>query len=221
MRTSWLHLEKTGNDPRVRVERGRFDYSLVTAPAMEPVTLAEAKLFARIDPSGDAATDTATDALIESLITSARQSIEGQTRRALISQTWKATLDFIPNAAEYDLMPRPLIDVTSIKAYNEDGTSTEMNVSTDLILDTANATIGVKSTAATLDSDRRTKVFEIVYTAGYGTTAADVPEWAKLAIKQLVSSWYENRESEVVGTIVSKIPFVTQMIIDTNTVIEV
>ena len=62
---------------------------LVTAPAAEPLTLAEAKLHLRVD-------DTADDALIGALITAARQHAEHDTRRALVTQTWKLALDASP-----------------------------------------------------------------------------------------------------------------------------
>jgi len=56
------------------------------APALEPVSLTEAKLHLRIDT-------TAEDVLISSLIKAARQYCENYQRRAYITQTWELWLD--------------------------------------------------------------------------------------------------------------------------------
>src|SRR3954471_23227089 len=61
------------------------------APAIEPVTLQEAKDFARVDGLED-------DGLIASLIVTARQLAELATRRALITQTWVLKADAFPRA---------------------------------------------------------------------------------------------------------------------------
>lgn len=217
MRTSPLHRqwcsENGGEDSVVFVPRGLFRYSLTTAPAVEPVTLAEAKLFCRIDEAAD-------DALVTALIIAARQTVEKQTGRALIEQTWTASLDRLPNALTFELMPRPLMSVTSIRAYNDDDTFDSIDVSADIILDAQNGRISLKDSAAAIVGDRPTNVYQIVYKAGYGATAASVPEWAKLAIKQTVAHWYEHREVGITGTITATIPFGAKMLIDQNCVIE-
>ena len=207
MRTSWLH---TGEDPDLIVKRGMFRYTKTVEPTVEPVTLAEAKLFARID-------DTADDALITALIIAARENVEKQTGRSMTTQTWKATLDFLPYAYIFELINRPLISVTSIKAYNEDGTSESID-SGDIIIDEANGRVSIINDA-TVTGDRRIEAFEVVYVSGYGATASDVPEWAKLAIKQMVAHWYENREA--VEKKMDVIPFGAQLLIDQNMVVEV
>jgi uncharacterized phiE125 gp8 family phage protein len=213
MITSPLHRQFTGEDAAITVDRNRFRYSLTTPPTLEPVTLDEAKLFARVDGTAD-------DALVTSLIVSARQNVEGQTGRSLIDQTRTATLDFLPNANEYELAFRPISSVTSIKAYNDDGTSEAVDVGSDIIVDESNARIALKADAASITGDRQMEVFEIVYVAGYGATAADVPEWAKTAIKMLVSHYYENRETVALGTIATTIPMHVQLLIDQNCVVE-
>ena len=64
------------------------DYAarLLTAPALEPVTLAEAKRHANVVASDD-------DTLITALIVAARELVEQDTSRALINQTWELELD--------------------------------------------------------------------------------------------------------------------------------
>ena len=57
-----------------------------TEPASEPITLAEAKSYLRVDSSGD-------DALITSLISTARKLCEEHTQRAFMTQTYNLFLD--------------------------------------------------------------------------------------------------------------------------------
>lgn len=193
------------------IPRSAFWYTRTTDPAAEPVTLAEAKLFARVDGTDD-------DALISALITAARDLVENQTGRALITQTWNAKLDALPTGGIFNLSHRPIQSITSIKSYNEDDTFDSIDVA-DTILDGANGRLSLKSTADTLSGDRITDNTEIIYVAGYGL-AADVPEWAKTAIKQLVSHWYEYREAGIEASI-NNVPLGAQMLIDQNTVLEI
>ena len=62
---------------------------ILQEPAVEPLTLAEAKLHLRVDIPDD-------DALISALITSVRQYAETITRRAFIRQTWEYVIDSFP-----------------------------------------------------------------------------------------------------------------------------
>ena len=216
MRTSPLHLdwcaENGGQDSAAYVPRSAFRYSLTTAPTIEPVTTAEAKLFARIDTADD-------DTLVAALVTAARQTVEKQTGRAFIEQVWTATLDQLPSASVFELIMRPIASITSIRAYNEDGTYSGVTVATDIILDGQNGRVSLKSSAASISGDRTSNVYEIVYKAGYGSAAANTPEWAKLAIKMIVAHWYEHRESAQKDTL-TNIPFGAKLLIDQNTVIE-
>jgi hypothetical protein len=108
------------------------------APATEPLTLTEAKDWLHVDLA-----DTSQDGVINGLISAARQRCESVTRRALITQTWRMSLDRFPGLVavspdypgwEYlrlgsDGDPRvircpkpPLASVTSIKYVDTTGT---------------------------------------------------------------------------------------------------
>jgi len=181
------------------VEQSRQALRLVRTedPASEPVTLEEAKSHLRVDASDD-------DTLIEGLITAARQYYEDVTRRALITQTWRLSLDRWPGGSEILLPRAPLQSVTSVVYTDSDGTATtwssdEYAVDADSEPGRVVLGYGYSWPSATL---RTSLPIQITYEAGYGD-ADDVPEKIKQAIKLLVGHWYENREGVMVAQGVS------------------
>jgi hypothetical protein len=59
---------------------------LIAGPGEEPVSLAEAKAFCRIDGTDE-------DTLVSALIAAARLHVESVTGRAMISQTWRLAVE--------------------------------------------------------------------------------------------------------------------------------
>ena len=84
---------------------------LLAGPAEEPVSLAEARAFLRVD-------DTAEDGLITTLIGAARLHVEGVTGRALLAQSWRVVLDAWPDDRQVRLPVTPFMAVTEITATN-------------------------------------------------------------------------------------------------------
>lgn len=66
-----------------------LNYSLVTPPTVEPISLSLAKKQARVDIPDD-------DSLIQTYISVARDYCEGWTNRAFYTQTWQLFLDSFP-----------------------------------------------------------------------------------------------------------------------------
>ena len=64
---------------------------LIAVPTAEPVTLAEAKAWLRVDTTDE-------DATISTLIDSARENVEATTRLRLMAQGWRIVLDRWPFA---------------------------------------------------------------------------------------------------------------------------
>lgn len=75
-------------------------YVLVTAPASEPVVLADVRAHLRIDDD-----DTSNDTLLNLLIQAARRYAESYTGRSLITQTWRAVADGFPGCAIPSVLP--------------------------------------------------------------------------------------------------------------------
>ena len=96
---------------------------LLTGPSLEPVTLAEMKLWLKIDGSED-------DTVINALIVSARLSVEAVTKRILITQSWRVGLDEWRQGGLIRLPTGPLQSVTAARVYDAAGAATSVPVST-------------------------------------------------------------------------------------------
>ena len=91
-----------------------MNHQLITAPASEPITLAEVRHNLSLDTA-----DTSKDSMIENIfIPAARKRIENYLGRVIITQTWKLTLDYFPD--DIELMKNPVDSITSIKYYDSD-----------------------------------------------------------------------------------------------------
>jgi uncharacterized phiE125 gp8 family phage protein len=157
---------------------------LLSAPAIEPVSLAEAKAFLRVEHDDD-------DAVIAALIASARLHVEAQTRRALITQSWRLSFNSWPQAARIEVRPAPLRTLTAARVCDADGTSHSVDTQA-FVLDMANAAM-VFAPWALPQPGRSAAGIKLDVTAGYGDAAVDVPEPLRQAIRLLTAHWYENR----------------------------
>ena len=178
---------------------------LITAPATEPITTAEAKTFLRIDTATE-------DTLIDNLIKTARIYCEEYTSRALINQTYEFYLDGfaeietrlwegIKTGADltyrkpYIQLPRPpLSSVTSIYTYDDSDNGTLFSSSVyyvDSVSQPAKVVLRKGQTFPT--SLRVANAVKITYVAGYGASATDVPEALRTGIREHISYMYENR----------------------------
>jgi uncharacterized phiE125 gp8 family phage protein len=175
---------------------------LVTPPAEEPVSLAEAKQHLRVDSGDD-------DLLIGSLISAARQAAETKTGRQLITARWKLVLDAFPGpslmqsatGASFSLPGHaillakcPVQSAVSIEYLDMNGTTQVMPAS-DYVLDAACEPARLtpafgKTWPSTLP---QMGAVSVTFDAGYGTASA-VPEGLKSWIKLRVGSLYGHRE---------------------------
>jgi uncharacterized phiE125 gp8 family phage protein len=186
---------------KAKPEDGNRFWKVTTEPTIEPVSVEDIKLFARID--GDYEDD-----LIQALIVAVRESTEQYLGRSLIQQTITMTLDFWPNVVIQ--LPRPpLISVDSVKIIDEDGVKTTYS-SDNYYLNTIAepGQLILKATSASLPdvSDRDFATYEIIFKAGYGTLAINVPQAIKNGIKTWVTFLYENRQP------IDKPPFAASML---------
>lgn len=166
---------------------GNLKWLVITAPALEPITVTEVKTYCRIDGSDE-------DTMLGTYITAVRQAAELYTGRAFITQTIKAVLDYWPG--NIVRLPRsPLIAISSVNTIDESGTATAYSSSNYYVrTEIEPGEVVIKqSTSYPQNTERDYGGYSIIYTAGYGSTAADVPEAIKQALKMWVALIYENR----------------------------
>jgi len=177
--------------------------SLLTGPTVEPVSLAEAKLHVREDQSDN-------DSLLQALIVAARQHVEAFTGRALLTQTWDVTLDEFPSGSIW-LPKAPLASVTSVSYLDLDG-STQVWSSANY---SVNAPAGDRAQQGRISANYSVfypvtqpvpNAVTVRFVAGYGSSAASVPDAIKQAIKLLIGHWYSSREAVIYDQTTAPIP---------------
>lgn len=165
---------------------------LLTAPAVEPLSLAEAKAFLRVEHNDD-------DDVIGALIASARIHVEAQTRRALITQSWRLTCDAWPADGRLAVRPAPLIALTAARVYDDDGNATTLDLQA-FVVDTAGSQLAFAPWALA-QPGRSVAGIALDVSVGHGDAAADVPQPLRQAIRLLLAHWYENRGLTALDTI--------------------
>lgn len=165
-----------------------------TQPAVEPVTLSEAKAHLRVDSTDD-------DAYIAGLIRAAREWVEEYLDRTLIATQWVMRLDKFPADSTADIeLPRPPMATSGTAtavtvAYTlEDGSTA--TYSTNLFrVDRASTPGAVKTNYAQTWPPHRQddNSVSVTWWAGYGVSGSDVPQGIKNAILLCVSEFYEKR----------------------------
>lgn len=173
---------------------------LTSGPALEPVTLAEAKAHLRLDTTAD-------DALVQSLIVTSRLHIEAALGLALITQSWSWMLDQWPKNQRLCFPLRPVQAVAFVKLWRRNATSEALNL-TDFHLDgQGNPARLVPGGLLPLnDPDRPANGIEVAFTAGFGGAPSDVPAPIRHALLLLIAHWYEHREPVEIGAAVNAVP---------------
>jgi len=164
---------------------------LITAPILEPVTLAEVKTQVRVY-------NTDSDVLLQSFLNSSVLQAEDQMGRVLLSQAWAVIFDSWTEMTARVLPKGQLASVASIKYNDEDGA--EQTVSTDDYL-----VYGVGTDAGKIiihaDSDfdypdlYEKDPITVTYVCGYASVSL-VPEIIKTGIKLLVEGVFHDTDVE-------------------------
>lgn len=173
---------------------------LTSGPAIEPVTLAEAKAHLRVD-------GTAEDMLVGSLIVTSRLHIEAALGLALITQSWSYFIDAWPPGPHLALPLRPVQSIAAVQLYAADETVTVVPADTYFLDGAASPARLVRSgDLAWPKPNRAANGIEIALVAGYGDAAADVPAPIRQAILLLIAHWHEHREPVAIGVATAPVP---------------
>jgi uncharacterized phiE125 gp8 family phage protein len=168
----------------------------LTDPAVEPVTLAEAKLHLRVEHSDD-------DALISASIQAAREWVEEYLDATLIHTQWVMTLDLFPPAIS---LPRP-------RMAEADGfTAVELTYTIDtgavVTLPTSDYRVDRDSVPGVLRPNYGDSwpahladynAISVTWWAGFGADGSAVPQRIRNAVLMLVTHYYEQRSAVLVG----------------------
>ena len=182
-----------------------MNYRLVTGPATEPLTYAEVKAFLRLN-------DDSEQTFVTTLITIARQIVEGQTWRPLISQSWALQFD----ASELNLFisninKAPIISIDTVTYYDVNNALQTLSPTlyeTDIYGNPAR--FRLKSIPMVYD---RMGALIVNFTCGY-TNASAVPQAIKQAMLLIIGHLYENRQDVVTGTQVNEIPMASRYLLE-------
>lgn len=160
--------------------------TLISPPAIEPVSLADMKSWLREDGSDE-------DQLIQALAVSARMTLEAYTRRFFVTQSWRISLDAWPCDSPYLAIPfAPFQAVSAIRVY--DANDLAQTVSSTLYRAPASSEGGrVAFKTQPPAPGRPLDGIEIDFVVGYGAGALQTPEPLRRAIMLLASHWRERR----------------------------
>ncbi len=170
---------------------------LITGPASEPVTLAEAKLQRRVEHALD-------DAWFSMAIEAARRIAEHKTGRVLIAQTWELVADGFPTGW-LALGKAPLASITSIEYFDGDGTTQTLDPGLYVIADAAAGQIRPIEGESWPTTYSRDDAVTIRFVAGYADAAAvpaNVREWILVHI----ATAHKHREAFASGVSISDLP---------------
>jgi len=179
--------------------------TITTAPQNEPLDAGETISYLRIDSGVDTT-------LIDNLIQAARFWAEDYTNRTFLTTVFTLSLDGIgyvdvplkegfhtghsdtPSVSYIELPRSPVQSVTSIKSFADDNTATTL-AATNYFVDTVRvpARIVLRDGGSWPTDLRNANGIEVLYTAGYGASRADIPEPIRVAMLEYVTFMYEHR----------------------------
>jgi uncharacterized phiE125 gp8 family phage protein len=160
----------------------------ITPPASEPVSLAEAKLFMRIDQSAE-------DSLLNTLIAAARAAVEAGCGRALITRRVRESLDIWRRDAVGGavLGLGPVTNVVVVRLIASGGAQSVIDPARYRLEGAGDRPrlvfeAGVPATLRTAGG------IEIEYDAGLAPDAASLPVALRLSTLHVIAALYEARQ---------------------------
>ena len=188
-----------------------------TGPAVEPVTLAEAKTHLRVD-------STASDTEIAAMITAAREWCEQYLDRTLVHTQWVMRFDRFPTDGTEDIeLPRPPMAMAGTAtavtlAYTLEDATTASYGTASYRVDRAATPGAVKTNYAGtwpphLQDDNS---ISVTWWGGYGPSGASVPAAIRHAMLMLIAHWYDNRGAVLIGSISKPLEFAVESLLSSQ-----
>jgi len=149
----------------------------LVARATQALTLAEVKLYLRVD-------GTAEDAFITELIDAATEMFECYTRCSLLTQTWQQAYDeYMP--CKVALSRGPVQAINQVRVVAQDGTITIIP-NTDYTLNAGNEFLNTSSEICG-------HIVQVEYVAGFGGSTTDIPADIKQGLLSHIALMFEER----------------------------
>ena len=163
--------------------------TLITAPAIEPISLDEAKAQCRVDGAAD-------DALITLYIQAARYACEELLCSALITQDWAQNIDEFQVAGDIKLLKPPVQSIVSV-TYIDTAGATQVLAPEAYALDRATGPGWLFPADGTEwpSTDDVINSVTITMRCGFGDAAASVPGPIRAWMLLTIGTLYAQRES--------------------------
>lgn len=163
-------------------------YTLVTPPAVEPVTLDEQKEFMRVLSDHE-------DSVVERLISGARAMCQAECRRAFITQTWTADFCSFPRRRGPLMLGKGAQSVTSVQYYDDANDLTTLDpVLYDVQVSRQLGRVTPAVDEVWPDYEAQVDAVLVTFVAGFGDDPEDVPSDILIAI-QMTAAWlHQHRE---------------------------
>ena len=185
----------------------------LVAPEVTPLSLTEVKAHLRVDGTDQ-------DDVIQMYLDAATAHVDGEwgcLGRALVTQTWRLTIDTFP-CAEIRVPLPPLISVSSVSYFDSAGDFQTLVEDTDYYVDDQSEPgwiTPMTSWPSTLDAINSV---QIEFVAGYAGTSSppslteNIPADIKQAMLLMITDWMENRRN-VMPQSVNMIPFASNILL--------
>jgi uncharacterized phiE125 gp8 family phage protein len=176
--------------------------AITSPPAVEPLTLTEAKAHLRVSGTDD-------DATVLSYLAASRIRFERETGRQLITADYTFRLDRFPRGMAAIRLPKPpLQEVAEIRYIDPAGDEQTLIEGTDYIVDIDREPGEIRlAYDMTWPSTRlQPNAVEIDFTCGHGDAETDINELIRGAIRLMLGQFFEYREDLIAGTIIAQIP---------------
>ena len=171
-------------------------WKATAGPSVEPFLLADAKLHLKVLTTNE-------DALITDMITAAREEVEKYCNISLVEQTIEESFPCFPVAENYNMLSSlwlsvsPLISIDSISYIDTDGVSQPLATTVyDLDDKQKPGKVTLKFNQTWPATAKIENAVTVTYKAGFGATAADVPQSIKQAMLLMLGNWFEKREDD-------------------------
>lgn len=174
-----------------------YDRIRTVAPTSPVLTVEHAKRQIILENDED-------ETYLYELLLSADAAVENYIGQCLMPQTWTLTWNH-PGRSVLRLPCWPVLSVDKVEQITDSDPVAISPTAYSLVKQAKPALLALKSTQICWPYTLNTLAFCATFQAGYASVSL-IPADILQAIRMTVATWYQNRESVVIGTIVNDLP---------------